>query len=333
MATCNMTILKCALHICIYLSCYANICFHDDNEGFNEDSVYNKDYFCCDYYERIGMACVECAIGYTSTKGKPCKPCSGKSYGYRCADTCNSCTRCNHVHGCLHASTTDGEQLSNLEMFVKLTIFIVCIGCACIFVLVVSGIFFYKRRKDRTTDSLNMHVHSAIIPHQTENRIESIYEEIDDMALPEAAQHPNLNTINEELYSNSSSSLDKNSMSNHEDQYLNPYQIIVQDVEHRPYFVIGRSDTEIKNIESSIEGVRNEQCQEESDEQDGNTKRQLELELAQSYSLNYPKIQIFNNRETANFGRYKNTQMFSRQLITNPSLTEKTEYVEIIHIV
>lgn len=214
------------------------------------------------------------------------------------------------------------------EMFVKSTLFIVCIGFACIFVSVISGIFFHKRRKYRITDSLTLHVHSAVNAHQTENRIESIYEEIDDMEIPEAAQHPNLNTISmisEELYSNSSSSVDKNSISNHEDQYLNPYQIIVQDVEDRPYVVIGRSDTENR--------IERKQYQEEFDEQGIKTKRQLNLEQTQSYSLNYPEIQIINDRDTNSFDRSQNNKIIARPLITIPTLTEKTEYVEIVHIV
>ncbi|CAC5381666.1 unnamed protein product [Mytilus coruscus] len=275
-------------------------------ENLNEDSVYNKDYFCCDYYERIGMACV--GKVYSNLKRKYCK--------------------CNHVHGCLHESTTDGEQLSNLEILVKREIFVVCIGCACILVLVISGIYFYKRRKNRTTDSLNRHVHSATMQNQTEIRIESIYDEIEDMELPEPAQHQNLNTINQELSSTSSSSVDKNSISNHEDQYLNPYQIIVQDVEDRPYRLIERNDRELRNITktNSFESVGNEQYQEVSDEQEGNQKRQCHF-------LNYPEIQIINNRDKNNFDRYKNTQIFPRHIIQKPRSTEKTEYVEIVHIV
>ncbi|XP_052078390.1 uncharacterized protein LOC127716269 isoform X2 [Mytilus californianus] len=109
-------------NVYFFLSCYANICFHGVDRRSNEDSVYNKDYFCCDCYEKIGTACVECDIGYTSSKGEPCEPCSGKRYGYRCADKCLLCTanqRCDHIHGCMNVSTTDSTQLSGSFNFEK----------------------------------------------------------------------------------------------------------------------------------------------------------------------------------------------------------------------
>ncbi|CAC5423006.1 unnamed protein product [Mytilus coruscus] len=207
----------------------------------------------------------ECDIGYTSSKGEPCEPCSGNRYGYRCADKCLLCT------------------------------------------------------------ANQRHAHNETIQHPTENRIESIYEEIDDIILPD----PDSN-INVELSSNDSTSSDKNSISNSEDQYLNPYQIIVQNIEDRPYSFIGRSETEITNNSDTI--ARLERYNKESDERKKKNLRKVPLEN-KFHSLNYPEILFIKRTDTGNIDKYKNTRTFSKQSKSNPCSQDNTEYVEIVHIV
>ncbi|CAC5420919.1 unnamed protein product [Mytilus coruscus] len=302
----------------------------------------------------------ECTIGYTSSKGEPCTPCSGKKYGYQCADKCLFCTayqRCDHIHGCINVTTKASTQLSDLEynatavmdlfdthtanvvdryeVFVRRAIYTACIGCACIFGSVLTGILVYKWRKRRTSHILSRNAHTDAIQHPTENSIDSFYEEIDDIALSEPAQRPNLNNINEELSSICSSSSDKNSISTTEEQYLNPYQIIVQSSEDRPYSVIERSEREIRNISCKTESVIKEKYEKELDEQEGHKVKQIDFASVQYHPLNYSEIEFINKTDTCinNSNIFENTEIVSNQATAKPCLKENTEYVDIVHIV
>lgn len=204
-----------------------------------------------------------------------------------------------------------------------------CIGCACIFGLVITGIFVCKWRKYKTTHILSRHVHSDAIQSPTENSMESFYEEIDDTALQEPAQHPNISNINEELSSICSSSSDKSSISTTEEQYLNPYQIIVQSSEYRPYSVIERTDREVRHISGKAGSVIKEKYEKELDEQEGHT----DFSNVQYNPLNYSEIEFINKTDSCinNTNRFERTQLVSNQATTNPCVKENTKYVEIVH--
>lgn len=206
------------------------------------------------------------------------------------------------------------------EVFIRHAIYTVCIGCACIFGLVITGILVCKWRKCRTTHIISTHDHSEAIQSPTENSMESVYEEIDDIALQEPAQHPNISNINEELSSIFSSSSDKSSISTTEEQYLNPYQIIVQSSEYRPYSVIERSEREKRIFFCKTESVTQEKYEKELDTQEGHK----DFANVQSYPLNYSEVE-FNTLDICN------TEIVSNQATTNPCLEEKTEYAEIVH--
>ncbi|XP_063416274.1 uncharacterized protein LOC134697918 [Mytilus trossulus] len=150
--------------------------------------------------------------------------------------------------------------------------------------------------------------------------MESVYEEIDDIALQEPAQHPNISNTNEELSSNFSSSSDKSDISTTEEQYLNPYQIIIPSIEYRPYSVIERDVKEIRNISCKTESVTKEKYEKELDEQEEHTVFTNVL----LYPLNYSEVE-FNTTDICN------TEIASKQATTNPCSEEKTEYLEIVH--
>lgn len=220
-----------------------------------------------------------------------------------------------------------------LDIFGYNAVYTLCIGCALIFGLVLTGIFLYKRHKHRTSAIIISHVHNDSIRHPTANRTEDIYEEIDDITLPDPDQHQYLNNYTTELSSNDSTSSDRKSISNPEEQYLNPYQIIVQNIEDRPYSFIGRSGSEIIDDTYTTESAGVEQYEEEADKPKEQNFRKKTLKN-NGHSLNYPEIMFINRIDadiTIKEDKCKNTQISSNHSKLNRCPQDNTEYVEIVH--
>lgn len=214
------------------------------------------------------------------------------------------------------------------DIFGDNAVFTLCIGCAFIFGLIITGIIFYKRHTNRTSAFIISHDHNETIQHPTANRTECIYEEIDDITLPDPDQHQYINNCITELSSNDSTSSDRKSISNPEEQYLNPYQIIVQNIEDRPYNFIGRSGTEIINDTDTTTSLGVERYEEEADKQKEQHFRKKTLKN-KVHSLNYPEITFINRTDTdikINVEKCKNNQISS-----NRCPQDNTEYVEIVH--
>lgn len=82
-----------------------------------------------------------------------------------------------------------------LDIFGYNAVYKLCIGCALIFGLVITGIFLYKRHKHRTSANIISHDHNESIRHPTANITEGIYEEIDEISLPDTDQHQYITCI------------------------------------------------------------------------------------------------------------------------------------------
>lgn len=162
---------------------------------------------------------------------------------------------------------------------------------------------------------------------------ENVYDEIDEIEMHEFIQHLNDNNSYVDEISSSSSSTDKNSASNFDD-YLNPYQPILQTTEHHTY----RSTSDlvaVSSIEKRDDHVHVEICNQPY----VNVNQEERVNKISGYSkpqnLKYSDLEIDTCQVNSDLDEYENTRIFhtNTQIEREKQSQSKAgiEYAEIIH--
>lgn len=139
------------------------------------------------------------------------------------------------------------------------------------------------------------------------HRFESVYDEIDELALDDMNQQSNRNSCSVENESSRSSGTTKSITSNNEG-YLHPYQPIIHNTDNPTYSFTSDAVTftEKKSEDHICEEMSNETYV--NVEQDKNTI--MSLIYSDSQSLNYSGISINANLLAVDLDRYENTRIF-----------------------
>ncbi|CAC5422993.1 MEGF10_11 [Mytilus coruscus] len=294
----------------------------------------------------------ECKIGYTSTKGGQCKPCSRDTFGHRCTEICLSCTeheRCDHIHGCTSPVTTIFQSSQQTESLGSLPIdqttiqsekssenkdvstvqkiYPYIFGGGGVFGITLLCTIFYKIRS-YTSRSRNVVISPVSNSNAAVNRFEGLYDEIDETALDEFIQQSNPNNANVDEISSSSSGTDKNSASNFDD-YLNPYQPILHTTENHTY----RSTADGEAV-SSIEMRGDRVCLDYRNPTYINVEQYERVGKSPGYSeslfLKYSELEIDNKDIKNGLDKYENTRIFQTERKSTPQSKPSTEYAEIM---
>ncbi|VDH92213.1 Hypothetical predicted protein, partial [Mytilus galloprovincialis] len=163
------------------------------------------------------------------------------------------------------------------------------------------------------------------------NEFESVYEEIDEIVLDEFIQQSNRSNIHVDEISSSSSSTDKNPESNLDD-YLNPYQLILQTTEHHTY----KSISDFIGV-AAIERRDDSACVDMNNptyvEQDEHIRKSVDV--SKSLCLKYSDLEIDGKQVRNDIDSYENTRIFrndvQKERKSSPQPKSSTEYAEIIH--
>ncbi|XP_076117007.1 uncharacterized protein LOC143084833 [Mytilus galloprovincialis] len=68
------------------------------------DSLGKETWFCCNNHEDVNGTCIECANGFESLDGSPCRPCPRGFFGKECLNKCDcNILKCNHIKGCINS--------------------------------------------------------------------------------------------------------------------------------------------------------------------------------------------------------------------------------------
>ncbi|CAC5413103.1 unnamed protein product [Mytilus coruscus] len=192
-----------------------------------------------------------------------------------------------------------------LDVSTDENVYIYGFGGAVTFVMMLFGIYY----KIRYYKSRNIIISQVPETNQLSevNRFESVYDEIDELALDDMNQQSNLNNTSVEDDSSNSSGTTNSGTSNNEG-YLNPYQPIIHNAENHKYSLTSAvvSSTQEKREDHICEKIYNETyvnvIQDEITQKSSN--------YPDSQSLNYSDIPIDTEPVTIALDRYENTRIF-----------------------
>ncbi|CAG2257758.1 unnamed protein product [Mytilus edulis] len=135
-----------------------------------------------------------CPSGFILTNGSNCEPCTENLYGNdcRCVCECNTCQRCDNVHGCvdIYTSSRVTTTQSTIPKFVdrNLVVYILVIACGMILMLGLFGcINIWKKRDIRQVQAINEDNRHIRVMSYT-----GIYDEVDAL---EMVDNSNINPI------------------------------------------------------------------------------------------------------------------------------------------
>lgn len=164
-------------------------------------------------------------------------------------------------------------------------------------------------------------------------RVESVYDEIDEIDSEEFIQQSNPNNTNVDEISSSSSSTGKAHSSSNDDAYLNPYQSILQTVKHHTY----RSTSDVAAV-SSIENEKEDLCVDICNPTYFNVEQNEFVGQSSGYSksvyLNYSDLKKDDGQVNSGFERYDNTRLFQTdtEMRSTSQSQSSSDCAEIIHI-
>lgn len=189
--------------------------------------------------------------------------------------------------------------------------------------------------KIRSYKSTKVVITQDLETNAAETGFESVYEEIDETDLDEIIQHSHLYTSNvDETSTSSSDGTDKNSASNCDD-YLNPYQSILEHTENHAYRSTSNvvSDSSIERCEGHSICVEN--CNPLSVNVEKGERIVISTDNSKCIYLKYSDLEIDTQNINNGLNRYENTRIFQTEKKSAPQNEAKckTEYAEIIHTV
>lgn len=146
-----------------------------------------------------------------------------------------------------------------LDVSTDQNVYVYGFGGAVTFVMLIFGIY-YKIRYYRSTNIIISQV-SETIQMSEVNRFESVYDEIDELALDDINQQPHLNNTSMEDVSSNSSGTTTSVTSNNEG-YLNPYQPIIHYANTHIYSLASAAVSCVgeKREDHKCEEICNETC-------------------------------------------------------------------------
>ncbi|CAC5376421.1 unnamed protein product [Mytilus coruscus] len=164
------------------------------------------------------------------------------------------------TESCNKENLISSEHSSYLRTVPSIVIYSVCIGCFFI-VTTVCGIFIKQTRSKRAnqTEKHNRQqndiqkVQNLEVPSKMNMiELESIYDEIDEVSIKvdDSSLSKKRTNINSELSSDDISESDHENIKN--EDYLNPYQPIVQDIEKHDYEIVRERFNNVDRIENNI---------------------------------------------------------------------------------
>lgn len=203
-------------------------------------------------------------------------------------------------------------------------------GGGGVFGIILLCTFVYKIRS-YTSRSTNVAISQVSNSNAVDNIFEGLYDEIDETALDEFIQQANPSNANVDTISSSSSGTDKNSASNFDD-YLNPYQPILQTAASHLY-----KSTADGVLVSSIEIRGNHDCLKNKSPTYINIEQQERVRNSPSYSeslfLKYSELEIDTLNVNNVRDNYVNTRIFQTKRARTSHPSTSTEYAEIIQSV